>query len=518
MKKALKILSLIMVFALFLSGCAQKTDENDSSQDQVSEKTAQEEPLTLTLEGGDWGYLSPYTHYSRGPGAYKMKLIFDSMLERGEDGLIPWLAKSWDIDDTGTDYTFHLNEGVKWQDGEPLTAEDVKFTFEYYKEHPPVTDDLALGEKDYIKEINVIDDNTINIKIESPNATLLERFGSARILPKHIWESIDDPTKFDTPEAVIGSGPYKLVEFNKEQGAYEFEAFEDYWGPKPAAETVKYVPVSDPILAFENGDIDLVGVTPDILDKYKEDSQYKVIEDPAFWGYRLLFNMEKRPELLEKDLRQAIAHAIDKDELIEKVARGAGKPGSPGYLPVEHQMYNDKLKDYDFDLEKAKSLLKGQEYEFDLLIGDSNPEVRIAELLKLNLAEIGITVNVTSLDTKSRDAAIKSGDYEIVLNGHGGWGNDADLLRKQFTNNAIPGYENSEIEKLAKEQMTAIDEGERKDILFELQEVIADEIAIIPLYNTATFTVYIPEKYDGWKHVFNHHQVSHNKISYLEMD
>ncbi len=524
MKNKIKVLSLIMIFTLIFSACSQedKNNINSTLQDQevASEEISNKEPLILNLEGGDWGYPSPYTHYSRGPGSYKMRLIFDSMLERGEEDLIPWLAESWDIDESGTDYTFHIREGVKWQDGEDMTTEDIKFSFEYYKKHAPVSDGLALVQNDYIKEINIIDDYTINFTVDSPNATLLEKFGSARILPKHIWENVDDPTKFDTPEAVIGCGPYKLTEYNKEQGAYEFQAFEDYWGYKPAAEKIRFIPVSDEILAFENGDIDIVEVTPEILDKYENDAQYKVIENPAFWGYKIILNMESRPEFKDKDLRQAMAYSIDQDELIEKVARGAGKKASPGYLPLEHSMYNSNVKKYDFDLEKAKGLLKGKEYEISLLTGNSNTEVRIGELIKLNFEKIGIKLNITSVDTKSRDAAIKSGDYELVLNGHGGWGNDADILRERYNSEfrETPAYVNEQIDKLSNDQLRATDLEKRKEIIFELQEVIAEEIPIITIYNTSGYTVYRPEKYDGWKHVFNHHEVTHNKISYVEME
>ncbi len=532
MKKPTKYFSLIMILILILTGCSTKEQEgitNIKKEQDVEikvEKDKNSEPITLNLEGGDWGYLSPYTHYSRGPGSYKMKLIFDSMLERGEEGLIPWLAESWDIDETGTDYIFKIRKGINWHDGEPMTAEDIKFSFEYYAKHPPVSDELNLSKNNYIKEINIIDEDIINIKVESPDATLLERFGMSRIIPKHIWEKVDDPIKFDLPEAVIGCGPYILKDYNKEQGAYKLEAFEDYWGPKQKANIIRFIPVSDNILAFENGDIDITGITPDILSKYKDNPKYKVIENPAFWGYKLAFNMEKRPELKNKELRQAIAYAIDKEELIEKVARGAAKPASPGYLPVEHVLYNKDIQQYDFDLEKSKELLNGNSYDFTLLTGNSNAEVRIGELIKINLEKVGINVDVQSLDSKSRDGAIKNGDYELALNGHGGWGNDADILRRQYAqistgptfSSGIPGYSNEEINKLCEKQLIEIDEEKRKEIIFQLQFLIAEEIPQIPLYNTSGYTVYLPEKYDGWKHVFNHHEVTHNKISYLQMD
>ena len=516
MKKRHILVSFILVLGSFLGGCGQEAltslDPGDSPQLPA--------PITISLEGGDWGYPTPYAHYFRGPGAYKMTMIFDSMLECGEEGLIPWLAQDWDISPDGTHYTFHIRQGVMWQDGTPMTAEDIIFSFNYYKDHPPVRDHLALASHNYIEAMDLIDAHTISIRVTAPDATLLERFGMARILPKHIWETVDDPKQFMGPEAVMGCGPYKLTDYNKEQGAYKLEAYEDYWGPRPMAQLVQFVPVSDPILAFENGDIDLTGVTPDLLPKYKDQPDYKVIENPAFWGYRILFNMERRPELQDRDLRLAIAHSIDQEELMDKVARGAAQVASPGYLPLEHPLYNDQVKPYPFNLDEAKRLLAGETYEFSLLIGNSNPEVRIGELLKLNFEKVGISLKVISLDGKSRDAAIESGDYDLVLYGHGGWGNDPDSLRQEYHSDfsKIIGYVNPEIDHLAQAQLTALDPDTRKDIIFDLQVLIAQDLPQLPLYNTSTYTVYHPDKYDGWQHVFNHHEVTHNKISYLEMD
>lgn len=527
---------LIVLLMFVLSGCSPKP-AGEKQVAQVGEDTNNEaivkeeaeisdEPIILNLEGGDWGYPTPYAHYSRGPGAYKMKLIFDSLIERGEDGLIPWLAESWDITDGGSVYTFKIREDVKWQDGEPMTTEDIKFSFEYYAQHPPVTDDLNISKDNFIEKIDVIDEHNIEIKVSEVDATLLERFGSARILPKHIWENVDDPIKFDGPEAVIGCGPYKLNSYDQEQGAYQLEAFEEYWGGKPKADLLQFIPVSDAILSFENNEIDLTEVTPDIVSKYQEDPQYTVIENPAFWGYKIVLNMDTVPEFKDKALRQAMAYGINREELVEKVARGAGKVASPGYLPTQHMWYNKDVKQYDYDLDKAKELIGDQTYKFTLLTGNSNAEVRIGELIKISLSNIGIELEIKSQDTKSRDAAVKGKDYEMVLTGHGGWGNDADILRKQYAQDDaqvasisgnIPGYNNEEINKTSKEQLLELNEGKRKEIIYHLQEVIAEEIPQIPLYNTSTYTVYRPGKYNGWKHVFNHHEVTHNKLSFVEL-
>ncbi len=478
-------------------------------------------PVIINLAGGDSGFPTPYSHYPRGPGTAKMNLLFDSLLERGEQGYIPWLAEKWEISPDGKTYTFNLHQGVMWHDGKPMTAADVKFTFEYYAQHVPVSDELTINGKNIIEAIEVVDDYIIKITVDKPNATILGRLGSVRIIPKHIWETVADPRKFNTEEALIGCGPYILKEYNKEQGAYKFEAFKGYWGPKPRADYLQFIPVSDSVLAFNKGEIALTAMTPDLLAKYENNKEFAVRQNPAFFGYRLVFNMERRPELQEKSVRQAFAYAINQQELVDKVARGAAVPASAGYLPVNHIWYNANVKKYEFNIEKAKELLKGRTLSFTLLISSS--EVRIAELMKITLAQAGIELIIKSVDGKTRDAVIRKGDYEIILNGHGGWGNDADILRtayafkKSYQSSAsgIYGYNNEQINELCNLQLEEIDKTKRKEVVFKLQELIAEEVPQLPLYNTTGYIVYRPAIYDGWRYMFDHHEVTHNKLSYL---
>lgn len=485
-----------------------------------------EYPLVIRLEGGDWGYPTPFCHYPRGPGGYKMRLIFDSLLEKDEKGLVPWLAEKWEIVDGGKGYIFTIRDGVKWHDGNPLTVEDVKFSFEYFSKHPPVWNDLLINGESFIERIEILDERRVKFIVNQKNATILERLGITRIIPRHIWGKVTDPKKFKGPEAVIGCGPYILTDYSREHGTYRFEVFPDYWGPAPRVDVLEFVPVSESVLAFEKGEIDLINISPDLLSRYENKSEFKVRKNPAFWGYRLLFNMEKRPELKDRSIRQAIAYGIDKEELVEKVARGAAVPGSAGYLPIDHIWYNKSIKKYVFDVKKGRELLNGRQLAFELLTGNSKNEVRIGELLKLSLGKIGIALKVKSVDMKSRDAAVKAGDYELALIGHGGWGGDADLLREIFAqrgqmdlspgSNGIPGYSNEKINELSQAQMVTMDPIKRKAIIYELQEVIAEEVPLIALYNTTGYIVYRPGKYDGWMYMFDHHSVTHSKLSYLE--
>ncbi len=488
-----------------------------------SETSVDAKPLIINLAGGDVGYLTPYNHYPRGPGIYKMNLVFDSLLERGETGYVPWLAKSWEITPDGKMYTFVLRKGAKWHDGTPVTIADVKFTFEYCVKNSPVGDQLKIDGKSIIDRMEIVNEDTITIRVDKPNATLLGRLGNVRIIPQHIWQKVEDPRKFTTPEALIGCGPYMITEYHKEQGAYKLEAFKEYWGPKPKVDILQFVPVSDGILAFNKGEIDLTAISPDLLSKYENKQEFRIKKNPAFWGYRLVFNMEKCPIFQDKTIRQAFAYGINKEELVEKVARGAGVEGSAGYLPVNHIWYNPSVQQYKFNIQKAQELLQGQKLTFTLLISNSNDEVRIAELMKISLAQAGINLTIKSCDGKTRDAAARKGDYEIILNGHGGWGGDADILRTIYgiktdaNPSGIYGYKNEEINLLGQQQLAEMNEEKRKELIFRLQEVIATEVPQIPIYNTTGYLVYRPGKYDGWRYMFDHHEVTHNKLSYLEI-
>ncbi|MEN6567875.1 MAG: ABC transporter substrate-binding protein [Veillonellales bacterium] len=516
MNKVCKIMAAALAVALLVlaAGCGG----NPSSSDRGK-------ALVVNLAGGDCGYPTPYSHYARGPGMFKMQLIFDSLLERGEKDYIPWLAEKWDVSADGKVYTFFLRENVKWQDGKPMTAEDVKFSFEYFILHPPLGDELTLNGKSVIEKVEVLNDHTVKITVDQPNAALLGRLGQARMIPKHIWEKVQDPQNFNGPEAVIGCGPYVLKEYNKELGAYKFEAFKEYWGPKPRVDVLQFVPVSDNILAFDKGEIDLTVISPDLLSKYQDNEEFKIQKNPPFWGYCLTFNLERRPEFQDKNMRQAFAYAVDRQELVEKVARGAAVPASAGYLPTGHIWYNPGVRQYEFNIAKAQELLKGRTPEFTLLISNSNDEVRIAELLKISCARAGIGLKIRSVDGKTRDAAAKKGEYEILLNGYGGWGGDADLLRSvyaaganadsAFLGRGIPGYSNTQINDLGAQQIITMDREKRKALIFQLQEIIAEEVPRLPLYNTTGYIVYRPAKYDGWRYMFDHHEVTHNKLSYL---
>jgi len=524
-KKYLLVLFILVAScSLLLAGCGTDTN-NDEQNARVEEPEDQGTVEIIHLAGGDWGYPSPYAHYPRGPGSFKMALIFDSLLERAEDGLIPWLAEDYEIKENGKQYLFTLRDGVKWHDGTPFTNEDVKFSFEYASQYPMVSSAFSSGD---IEKVETVGDNQVLITVAKPSAAMIYDLGRCRIIPKHIWENVDKPNEFTGPEAVIGTGPYCLTGYSKEHGTYRFEANKDFWGPGVRVQVLEFIPVSEEVLAFEKGEVDLAEISPDVLPRFQNNPEYKIVQNPGLWGYRLLFNMEN-PAFRHREFRQAVWHAIDADELIEKIARGAAVPGSAGILPPDHVMYNSGVKQYDHDPEKAKELLNGlglSNLSFNLLV--ANDEVRLAEVLKEQLAKAGIELKVQSVDMKTRDARVQNYEYELAITGHGGWGADPDYLAERFSSRStgglspsasgLKGYNNDELNDLLEQQHGEMDEQKRRELVYRIQEILAEDAPEIPIYYTTGYSVYKPAKYDGWMYMFDHHSLSHSKLSYLERD
>ncbi|MFA5528200.1 MAG: ABC transporter substrate-binding protein [Peptostreptococcales bacterium] len=516
MKNKMKYILLMMVLLVALVGC-KGIDEESNAGGDIGQSTKVD---VLRLEGGDTGLPNPFKHTSRGPGMSKMQILYDSLLEKDENGNIPWLAQDWSISEDGTVYTFEIVENAFWHDGTPLTTEDIVFTFNYYRQHSPVSNELIVNGEYIVKEARRIDEKKVEIEIFSFDNTYINKIGFARILPQHIWEDVEDPKAYDGEDAAIGSGPYKLDTYNPQQGTYKYVAFEQYWGLEPVVSAIEWVPVGDRVMSFENEEISLINASADILDRYQSDDKYTVKSVPSYHSYRLMMNMEKVEELKDIHLRKAIAYGINRNQLIENVARGSATMSSMGYVPADSPWYNPHIEKYDFDLEKAKELLDGKTYSFKLLIGNAAEEAKIAELVKLDLANIGIEIQIESAETKARDDALKTGEFEILLINSGGMGGDPDYLRTIYAaakngRAAIAGYNNEEINSLSQKQAIERDEAKRKEMIDEMQAILADEVPIVMLYGAVDNFVYVTEKYDGWMFRYDHNKTDHNKLSYL---
>lgn len=505
--------------AILLAGCGSHVNAPDGAPPDSPTPDSGEAPAenpggsgypveTLKLAGGtDWGTPSPYLNISRGPGQAKMRLVFASLLEKDESGDVPWLAESWSMD--GLDYTFTLFEGTTFHDGHPLTTEDVAFSIDYFREHPPVTNTLGTGDGFIVDHYTVVDDRTITITVREANADTLVSLGSSVIIPKHIWENVEDPNTFTDAECLIGSGAYQSTAYDAATGSYEFTAFPGWVNGTPAAERILFVPVSDELLAFENGEIDITSMPADLADTYRNDPSIGLVEKANDSGYKMLINFEVRPEFLDLELRQAVYAALDRQSIVDNVFRGAGSVGSAGYVPEGSLFYNEDVLQYPYDPDAARAVLAERNFSVKLLIDDSADTISIAEIVRNNLTAAGMAVEVEAVDSASRDERINSGDYEFAIVGNGGWGNNpptfmrtlfSDISKYSGTNPHSMGpwgYSNEEMTRLAEEQMLETDFDARVEMFQELEYLVSEEIPLFVLGNQSTYSMYRKDYYDG---------------------
>jgi peptide/nickel transport system substrate-binding protein len=394
-----------------------------------------------------------------------------------------------------------------------LTVADVVFSYQYFATTgsgwfmAPISD---------VASVTAVGERQVAIKLKRPFAPFLSTVAEpVFILPKHIWEKVEDPKKFTGPEAVIGSGPYKLVQYSKEEGAYLYEANDDYFLGKPYVQRMEFIPASDVALALANRQVDAFdkfgGVNDEMLAPFIK-APYRIGKAPGEWGMNLYFNLSAaKSPIADVRVRQAIAHAVDRDALVARLLLGFGGPGSPGGLPPSNPFYHAASQTvYPRDVSKAKMLLRtaghpeGQAVTINLThsTGD-NP--RLVEMLTAQLAEAGITLKPVPMDQAALDAAAKDGAYDMLLVGFGGLGGDPDQLRRNFASGSktvgfsrARGYANAEFDKLADEQVSLLDFAARKATLDRMQMILAQDLPALPIYYTARVVAYNAEVFDNW--------------------
>jgi peptide/nickel transport system substrate-binding protein len=451
------------------------------------------EVYTMGDSAGDWGYPSPYAHYVRGPGIVRMSFIFDTLVWKDDEGRVPELAESWVME--GDDvFLFNLRDGVAWHDGEPFDADDVVFTVDYNKEHPS-----PLVDNGIIDRAEKVDDHKVRIYLSEPYAPFLDQVaGTLPILPEHIWKDVYDPVGFNEDEALIGTGPYTLADYDKVQGTYQYKAYQDYYLGAPRVKEIRYVKISaaNAAASLMQGDVDAAEIQPEMIDQL---SGFEILSMPEHASvYKLMINHQKEP-MSDKRFRQALAYAIDRDKLVEIVARGYGLAGSPGFIPPDNDWYNPAMEGlYPHDPAKAEELLGDMGYDgetVEILIkgGDARAE-RIGELIEADLAAVGIDVELRAMDSKTIDSKVQDWDFDLALNSHGGLIGDPNILAFLTTGwdhfNSARYRENDELTEVLEAQVCEMDEDERHELIDRAQVLHAEDVPILPLYYPDAFVAH----------------------------
>jgi peptide/nickel transport system substrate-binding protein len=394
----------------------------------------------------------------------------------------------------------------------------VAFTVDYFKKHPYRW--VPMGQ---VAGAEVLGPTRVAIRIKKPYAPFLCYIGGTMpILPKHVWEGVEDPVKFQDPKSYIGCGPFLFKDFNKAQGTYLYEANPDYYQGKPVVDRLIYVKAGQPMMALLSGKADLVNIKPDMAAMLKKKGM-EVLENARGWKKKLMINHRKDP-FDDKRFRQALAHAINQQEIIDKAHRGFGSPASFGLLSPDHEYYNPDTPTYAYDTAKARSIIESLGYQKDkdgfyskggaplkvsllssnITVAGESVADRDGEVIKKQFEAAGIRVDLVNMEQATTDARVRNWEFDLAVSGHGGLLGDARILNRMIqpkvtgsVNSARYGG-NKDLLALLKKQTSEMNPEKRKALVYKIQEIYADELPAISLYYPASMAAYNPKKGIHW--------------------
>ncbi len=344
-KRMAVVLSVILCMGLIACGNKDSVEEGTSAHPQKSEESV------LVYGSSDYTRINP----AMDEHCEINVLLFDGLTDHdGSSRIIPRLAESWDYDRETMTYTFHLKEGVKWHDGMPFTAEDVKFTFEAIMD-PENGSENAPNYED-IEEIAVIDDATVSFRLNAVNTAFLEYMTMA-VMPKHLLEG-EDWQESDFFRAPVGTGPYKLKAWDAGQSITMVKN-EDYFAGEAHIDTIIFkISAEDTARAMQlqSGELDLAQIAPKDASVFQGQENFTVY-DMKTSDYRgILYNFRNEYWQKNADIIPAVNYAIDRQAILDTVLLGCG---DIAYGPLQRNIYNNEnVEHYDYNPEKSEEVLK----------------------------------------------------------------------------------------------------------------------------------------------------------------
>lgn len=358
---------------------------------------------TLIYGSGDYTRINPAMDEH---GEINILLFNGLTAHDGNNQVVPSLAKEWSFDEATCTYTFYLEENVQWHDGEPFTAEDVKFTIEAIM-NPANGSENAPNFED-VQEITVLDDYTITFTLSAPNVAFLDYMTMA-VLPKHKLEG-EDMQESDFFRNPIGTGPYKLLRWDEGQ-AITLVKNEDYFQGAAKIDTIIFKIVPDDnakAMQMRAGELDLALLTPKDAESFAQEEGYTVYRMLTADYRGIMFNFRNAYWTENRDIIPAICYGLDRQAIVDTVLLGHG---IAAYGPLQRNIYNNEdVEQYTYDPEKAEQLLQsvgctmgdngfyerdGEEIGFVISVG-AGDQVRldIAQAAAQQLRQIGIHCTV----------------------------------------------------------------------------------------------------------------------------
>ncbi len=418
-------------------------------------------------------------------------LIFDSLLRRDRSSNIhPWLAESWESPDPVT-YVFHLRPGVRFHDGEPLTARDVQYTFQ----------SLLSGEVQSIKTatfsriaaIEAPDDFTVVFRLNEPYASFLFNLtqGSMGIVP--------EGSAGELAQRPVGSGPFRFVRAVQDEDVV-VERNPDYWARPPQIARVEFRVVPDMTtraLEMRKGSADVMlnSLTADMVEALRGEEHIEVAEEPGTSYQYIAMNLEDPS--LTLPVRRAIAHAVNREEIIAHLWRNTVRPAN-SILPPEHWAYAPDLTPYAYDPGQAAHLLDqaglrpgpdGVRLRLEMKTSTDQSARELAAVLQQQLREVGIALEIRSFEFATFYADIIRGSFELYSLRWVAGNDDPDILEFCFHSQSIPPgganrgrYRNAEVDRLIEEARVSSDQEVRRRKYRLVQQIVHRDLPYVHLW------------------------------------
>lgn len=544
---SLVALPLVVAAALLLAACTavqQSPSPSPDATDPGSSPAPTSDATGGTVRIG-WGGSPDSLNPGNGVLAESYTLyglMYDVPINIDADGeYYGELAESWDVSDDGLTWTLAIRDGATFHDGEPVTAEDVAFTIQLYKD----TEDFPFlpSYATYFETIEAPDERTVVLTTAEPLGNFEANMVFMYVLPEHIWADVDDPVAFEN-EDMIGSGPFQLAEYS--QGEFvELESYADYWGTAASVDGVIFQTISNPdarVTALTTGDVDAITEFPATAVSQlqnAENVQVHIADIAAGGAFRdVFFNIvadedcppedgvcSGHPALKDLAVRQALATAVDKQQIIDVATLGTSSPGLSLVPPGLGDFYAGDVEDYPYDPTAAGQMLEDAGYvdsdgdgvreclsdqDCETLTfrfnyaDDIDTAPREAELLQGMWREIGVEIQIQGLDPDTlTSVCCPTFDYDIML---WGWGSDPDpafllgvaLCSEIGSGFSETGYCNPQFDDLYAAQGVETDLAARTEMIHEMQRILVEDVPYIIPYYQVWIQAWRTDTFTGW--------------------
>src|SRR5919202_675531 len=411
----------------------------------------------------------------------------------------PDLAESWNVSPDGKTYTFALRQGVKWHDGQPFSSADVKFTFEeiLLKYHART----KAGLEGVLEGIDTPDPNTVVMRFKQPYGPLLQRLDmvEAPILPKHVYEG-QDPTRAEANLRPVGTGPFKLAEYVKGDRVRMVRNDQYYKPGLPYLDELVFRIIPQPstaALALEQGEVDFLGSAPGPdLSRLRQNPDLSFGQNAAgsggsFCQETMIYNLS-RPPLNKVEVRQALAYAIDRDEILKNVYFGQGKVANAAISSGLTWAYNPNAPKYPLDRAKANAMLDeaglpggADGTRFKLQFVHATSYAKTGEALRQQLAQVGVDFQLVPMEVNAaNEREFIQKDFDVGFASYCN-GPDPEIgVRRMYVSHNIgpilfsngAGYVNPQVDDLFDRAAASVDRAQRTQLYAQIQDIVGRDL------------------------------------------